>query len=92
MNITGQLPLLMYSRSLSLVLKMLKSLYFPFFMALFMSGLMSLQMLLIRDGYSPDLWHHWLSSWPLAFAVAFPSAVIVSPLIRKLTSWLSKVS
>ena len=72
-------------------MKYFKKLYFPFFMALFMSGIMSLQMLFFREGYSELLWTHWLHNWPRSFIIAFPAAVIVSPQIRKLVSWLEKL-
>ena len=69
-------------------MKILERFYFPFFMALFMSGLMSLQLLILNDGFSADLLLTWMSTWPKAFLVAFPSAVLVSPLITKICFFL----
>jgi hypothetical protein len=69
-------------------MKIIERLYFPFFMALFMSGLMSLQLLIIANGMSTDLISIWINTWPKAFLVAFPSAIVVSPIINKICTYL----
>lgn len=59
---------------------------FSFFMALIMSGIMSLVIPAFNIGLVDRLLVVWLKSWPLAFAVAFPAVVAVSPLVRYLVS------
>lgn len=70
----------------------LERFYFPFFMALFMSGLMSLQLLILNNGFNEGLLLTWINTWPKAFLVAFPSAVVVSPLITKICIFLKRKS
>jgi len=69
-------------------MRILERFYFPFFMALFMSGLMSLQLLILANGLSNDLFLIWINTWPKAFLVAFPSAILVTPLISKISVFL----
>lgn len=69
-------------------MRILERFYFPFFMALFMSGLMSLQLLIIARGFSSDLIFIWINTWPKAFLVAFPSAILVTPIISKICFFL----
>jgi len=66
----------------------LERFYFPFFMAIFMSGLMSIQLLILNNGLTNELISLWLHTWPKAFVVAFPSAVLVSPIITKICLFL----
>jgi len=73
-------------------MKILERFYFPFFMALFMSGLMSVQLLIIANGLTENLLFLWLQTWPKAFIVAFPGAVLVTPLITKICSYLKLLS
>jgi hypothetical protein len=73
-------------------MRILERFYFPFFMALFMSGLMSLQLLILNNGFSADLFLTWINIWPKAFLVAFPSAVFVAPLITKICIFLKRKS
>jgi hypothetical protein len=70
-------------------MRILERFYFPFFMALFMSGLMSFQLLIIANGLSNDLFIIWINTWPKAFLVAFPSAILVTPLISKICMFLN---
>lgn len=69
-------------------MRILERFYFPFFMALFMSGLMSLQLLIIANGLSNDLLLSWINTWPKAFIVALPSAILITPLISKTCEFL----
>jgi len=63
-------------------------LVFAFFMAFLMSGLMSLVITAFNVGLVSNLLTLWLQAWSFAFVVAFPSVVVVSPLVKKLTTIL----
>lgn len=60
-------------------------LVFSFFMALLMSGLMSMVITIYNIGLVDGLAGIWLRAWVFAFIVAFPSIVVVTPLVRRLT-------
>ena len=59
---------------------------FAFFMALLMSCLMSLVISIFNVGFANNILYIWLKAWSFAFTIAFPSVVIVSPVVRKLVS------
>lgn len=59
---------------------------FAFFMSLLMSGLMSLFISLINVGAVDGIFLIWLRAWALAFVVAFPTVVAVTPLVHRLTA------
>lgn len=60
--------------------------------ALLMSGLMSLLMsaiiTLVNTGPAPGYLLRWLSSFIVAWAVAFPLVTVMAPLARRLTDLL----
>ena len=59
---------------------------FSFFMALLMSCIMSFVISVFNVGMVENIVAIWLNSWGFAFIVAFPSIVIVSPIVHKLVS------
>jgi len=59
---------------------------FSFFMALFMSGIMSFVISVFNVGMVPNIITLWLKAWSFAFTIAFPAIMIVSPLVHKLVS------
>lgn len=59
---------------------------FAFFMALLMSCLMSLVISLFNVGLVDNIVHMWLKAWGFAFAVAFPTVILISPMVRKLVA------
>ncbi|WP_144394664.1 DUF2798 domain-containing protein [Pleionea sediminis] len=59
-----------------------------FFMALFMSGIMSLVITVFNIGITSDLFVKWLNAWGFAFAVALPTIFVIAPLVRKLVTLL----
>jgi hypothetical protein len=68
-----------------------QSLLFAFFMALLMSGIMSLALSLsVHDGSIQNLMWHWLKDWHLSFWVAMPTTLLVTPVVKKLTALLVK--
>jgi hypothetical protein len=59
---------------------------FSFFMALLMSGIMSFVISVFNIGMVPNIITLWLKAWSFAFTIAFPTIMIVSPLVHKLVS------
>ena len=53
-----------------------------------MSLLMSAAMLLFNTGLTPDFWLMWTKNWVVSAAVAYPAALIVVPLARRVASRL----
>lgn len=63
-----------------------QSIVFAFFMALLMSGIMSLIISIYNLGLVNNILHIWLKAWGFAFVVAFPVAMLVSPTVRGLVN------
>lgn len=67
----------------------LPSFFEPFVFGLLLSGLMSLVVSGIATwnaiGLTPDFNVRWLGSWLFAWAVAFPSVLVVAPVVRRIT-------
>jgi hypothetical protein len=61
-------------------------LVFSFFMALLMSGIMSFVISFFNLGLVTNLISLWLQARSFAFIVAFPTIIIVSPIVHKLVS------
>ena len=59
---------------------------FSFFMALLMSGIMSFVISVFNVGMVANIITLWLQAWSFAFIVAFPTIMIVSPVVHKLVS------
>lgn len=59
---------------------------FLFFMALLMSGIMSFVISVFNVGMVANIITIWLKAWFFAFMVAFPTIIIVSPVVNKLVS------
>ena len=47
---------------------------------------------LINQGLTTELLHQWLKGFAIAWPVAFPSAVVVAPLVREIVARLTKTS
>lgn len=64
----------------------------PFVFGALLSGLMSLVVSGIATwnviGFDPAFTAKWLASWTFAWAVAFPSVLVVAPFVRRLTALL----
>jgi hypothetical protein len=55
-------------------------------MALLMSGVMSLVLRVsAHSGALNTLLSHWFADWYLSFWVAFPSTLLITPLVKKLS-------
>ncbi|CAI3804093.1 DUF2798 domain-containing protein [Rheinheimera sp. MM224] len=59
---------------------------FSFFMSLLMSGVMSFCITTLNLGWVNNLLLLWLQAWSAAFVIAFPTIVLVTPLVRKLVT------
>ena len=57
---------------------------FSFFMALLMSGIMSFVISVFNVGLVSNIVTIWLKAWSFAFLVAFPTIIIVSPIVHRL--------
>ena len=63
-------------------------LVFSFFMSLLMSGIMSLVISVFNLGLVSDILFIWLKAWGFAFSVAFPTIMLVSPIVFKLVEFV----
>ena len=63
-----------------------QKLVFAFFMSLLMSCIMSFVISVFNVGLVSDIVLVWLKAWAFAFAVAFPTIVMVAPLVHKLVT------
>ncbi len=63
-------------------------LVFSFFMAFLMSGIMSCVITVFNIGWVENLLLIWLKAWAFAFVIAFPTIVLISPIVRKLVSFV----
>ncbi len=59
------------------------------FIAAGMSLLMSAAMLLFNTGLAPDFLLMWAKNWIVSTAVAYPAALFVVPLARRVTRQLT---
>lgn len=55
-----------------------------------MSGVISLAMTALHRGGGAGLLQAWLAQWPVAFAVALPTALVILPALRALLQWLAR--
>lgn len=58
----------------------------PLLLSIFMTFIVSLISTLRGVGLSPDMARIWMSSWALSWVFAFPTLLVVLPLVRKLTA------
>lgn len=63
-----------------------RPLIFSFFMALFMSAIMSLVLTVFNVGMVANMLTLWLQAWGLAFVVALPTSAVLAPFVDKLVS------
>jgi len=53
-----------------------------------MSGIMSFVISLFNLGFVNDIIQRWLQAWAFAFSIAFPTVIIISPLVHKLVEFV----
>lgn len=44
---------------------------------------------LVNQGYGPSFFAQWLRGFLIAWPVAFPTVLVVAPLVRKIVAWLT---
>ncbi len=57
----------------------------PFFLSIIMTSVISLVSTLRGVGLAPGLLPLWLGSWALSWVIAFPTLLVVLPIVRKVT-------
>ncbi|MET0526770.1 MAG: DUF2798 domain-containing protein [Microvirga sp.] len=81
---------MMTSSSLSFRLRKLPakahSIVFPMVLSLLMSGIVSTIATVRAVGLQPDIAFKIVQAWGLSYAVAFPSALAVMPLVRRIVA------
>ena len=71
-------------------MKRIERFYFPFFMAVFMTSIMSFTLTAIYRGFHPEFLLDWGRAFSLAFPIAFFSVIFVAPMVHKLSEALKK--
>ncbi len=62
------------------------------FIAAGMSLFMSATTLLFNMGLTPDFWLMWTKNWAVSTAIAYPAALVVVPLARRITNRLARLT
>ncbi|CAN5848596.1 hypothetical protein BH11PLA1_BH11PLA1_14740 [soil metagenome] len=63
------------------------------FLILLCAGLtcvIALALVFVRSGFHSVLVHEWMKDWVIAFAVALPASLIITPLARRLAAALTQ--
>lgn len=61
---------------------------FAFLMSMFMTILMSFVVTLINVGYSEIFFNQWLDAFMKSYVIAFPTVLIVVPIVRRVVKRL----
>lgn len=61
---------------------------FSLIMALFMSGIMSFVISVFNVGLIENIFTIWIKAWSFAFIAAFPTIMLISPIVQKIVSRL----
>jgi hypothetical protein len=61
------------------------SVVMPFLLSVIMTSVISLVSTLRSTGLAPGVLSLWLGSWALSWVIAFPTLLVVLPLVRKAT-------
>jgi hypothetical protein len=56
----------------------------PFFLSVLMSCVISFVSTAKAIGFTPDLVQSWLKAWGVSWLVAFPTVLVVLPVVRRL--------
>ncbi|MCC5451363.1 DUF2798 domain-containing protein [Rheinheimera sp. UJ51] len=60
----------------------------PLLLSIMMTCIVSLVSTLSSLGWSAFTFTGWLSAWGLSWVIAFPTLLLVLPMVKKLTSYL----
>jgi len=66
--------------------KRYENIVFSFFMALIMSCIMSLVITIFNIGLVDNIIYIWFKAWLFAFSVAFPTVILIAPVVKKLVA------
>jgi len=73
---------------------MLPAKYAPILFGLFLSGLMSLMVSGVSTlgvmGLVSGFFTAWMGNWAFSWAVAFPSVLVVAPLVRRMVAKITR--
>jgi hypothetical protein len=61
-----------------------------FIISLLMTAVMSLGMILIRQGFTDRFWIHWRNDFAVGCCIAIPAGYVLVPLVEKVMSYVSK--
>lgn len=56
----------------------------PFVLSIFMSAVVSFIATLRAAGFSDGLMTQWLGAWGLSWVIAFPTLLVIMPVVRKI--------
>ena len=70
--------------------KKYSALLFAFLMSLLMASLMSGVLTLVFTGLSTQFFAHWGNGFVHAWPIAFPSILVIAPLVRKMVTALTE--
>lgn len=74
---------------MAIIHKKFATLIFVTLMVFAMSLVISLSLTIIRSGFTPGFFTVWLRSWALSALVAWPTAMVIVPLVRKAVTFLT---
>lgn len=60
-------------------------------MALLMSAIMSMVVSLLNVGLVENIFAIWLRAWGISFVIAFPTVIVVTPLVKRLVNLMVKL-
>ena len=60
----------------------------PLFLSIFMTGIVSLISTVHGIGLTTGLFHIWMGAWGLSWVVAFPTLLLVLPLVKAATGFV----
>jgi hypothetical protein len=66
--------------------KRFTNLVFSLFMSFIMSGMMSCIVTFINVGAVENFLFIWLKAWSMAFIIAFPILLLLTPMVKRLVS------
>jgi len=73
-------------------MRILERFYFPFFMAVFMTAIMSFTLTAIHIGFQQSFLIDWAKAFSLAFPIAFSSVIFVAPAVHQICERLKRKS
>ncbi|CAB5513869.1 hypothetical protein LMG26857_03149 [Achromobacter anxifer] len=60
----------------------------PLILSIFMSAIVSAVATAARVGLGPDFIMHWPGGWGASWIVAFPSLLLLLPVVRRIVAWM----